>query len=77
MRHPGGWSLKATPAVVTISTGRAVSHTILGTISATFVVSMKLGNPPEEWSKSILATAKEKCQLRRNLPPKVPSMDIT
>ncbi|KAG1147980.1 hypothetical protein G6F37_002270 [Rhizopus arrhizus] len=42
MRPPSGWSLKGKPDVTVTPTGRAVSHTVLGAISAKFVVSMEL-----------------------------------
>lgn len=42
MRPPNGWLLKGKPAVTDIPTDRAVSHTVLSTITAKFVVSMEL-----------------------------------
>ncbi|KAG1328514.1 hypothetical protein G6F62_008114 [Rhizopus arrhizus] len=45
MRPPGGWSGKGTPVIVTTPSTRAISHTILGAISANFVVAMELRNP--------------------------------
>jgi hypothetical protein len=42
MRPSGGWSLKGTPAIVEIPSTKEVSYTILGAISAKFVVSMEL-----------------------------------
>ncbi|KAI9253617.1 hypothetical protein BY458DRAFT_462534, partial [Sporodiniella umbellata] len=42
MRPPGGWSIKGTPALVITPTTRAVSRTVLGAISAKYVVSMEL-----------------------------------
>lgn len=53
MRPPSGWSLKGTPAIVITPSNKAVSHTILGAISAKFVVSMDLRNPQEHSSKKI------------------------
>ena len=53
MRPSGGWSEKGTPAIVTTPSTRAISHTVLGAISARFVMSMELRNPQEEWSKRI------------------------
>ncbi|KAG1048041.1 hypothetical protein G6F43_009546 [Rhizopus delemar] len=53
MRPSGGWSEKGTPAIVTTPSTRAISHTVLGVISARFIVSMELRNPQEEWSKRI------------------------
>ncbi|KAI8638013.1 hypothetical protein BD408DRAFT_36486 [Parasitella parasitica] len=52
-RPPSGWSLKGKPAVTDTPTGRAVSHTVLGAITAKFVVSIELRNPQEETSKRI------------------------
>lgn len=45
MRPPSGWSLKGKPAVTAIPTSRAVSHTVLGAITAKFAVAMELRNP--------------------------------
>lgn len=45
MRPPGGWSEKGTPAIVTTPSTRGVSHTVLGAITAKFIVSMELRNP--------------------------------
>jgi hypothetical protein len=53
MRPSGGWSEKGTPVIVTTPSTRVISHTVLGAISARFVVSMELRNPQEEWSKRI------------------------
>ncbi|EIE85106.1 hypothetical protein RO3G_09816 [Rhizopus delemar RA 99-880] len=53
MRPSGGWSEKGTPAIVTTPSTRAISHTVLGAISARFIVSMELRSPQEEWSKRI------------------------
>lgn len=44
MRPPGGWSAKGTPAITTTHSTKAVSHAVLGAISAKFVVSMELRN---------------------------------
>lgn len=53
MRPPGGWSIKGTPAIVITPTTRAVSHTVLGAISAKYVVSMELRNPQEHTFKRL------------------------
>lgn len=53
MRPSGRWAEKGKPAIVTTLSTRAVSHTILGSISSKFVVSMEFRNPQEEWSKRI------------------------
>ncbi|KAG1206990.1 hypothetical protein G6F35_011095 [Rhizopus arrhizus] len=53
MRLPGGWSAKGTPAITTTPSTRAVSHTVLGAISAKYVVSMELRNPQEHSSKRL------------------------
>lgn len=53
MWPPSGWSLKGKPDVTATPTRRDVSHTVLGAISAKFVVSMELHNPAEEHSKRI------------------------
>lgn len=45
MRPPSGWSLKGKPAIAATPTGRAVSHTVLGAITAKFAVAMELRNP--------------------------------
>jgi hypothetical protein len=42
MRPPSEWALKGKPAVAETSTGRAVSHTVLGAITAKFVVSIEV-----------------------------------
>ncbi|KAG0761020.1 hypothetical protein G6F16_008111 [Rhizopus arrhizus] len=52
-RPPGGWSIKGTPAIVITPTTRAVSHTVLGAISAKYVVSMELRNPQEHTFKRL------------------------
>lgn len=44
-------SVKGTPAITTIPTTKALSHTVLGAISTKFVVAIKLYNPQEERSK--------------------------
>ena len=41
MRPPSEWALKGKSAVAETPTGRAVSHTVLGAITAKFVVSKK------------------------------------
>src|SRR6478735_3172007 len=51
MRPPGGWSLKGTPAIVETPSTMTAPHTILGAISAKFVVSMELRKPQENWAK--------------------------
>ncbi|KAG1056191.1 hypothetical protein G6F43_001897 [Rhizopus delemar] len=53
MRPPSGWSLKGKSAVTAAPTGRVVSHTVLGAITAKFVVSTVHRNPQEECSKRI------------------------
>ncbi|CAO3698202.1 unnamed protein product [Rhizopus stolonifer] len=52
MRPPSGWSLKGKPAITATPTSRAVSHTVLGAITAKFVVAMEFRNP-QETSKRI------------------------
>ena len=79
-RPPGGWSIKGTPAIVITPTTRAVSHTVLGAISAKYVVSMELQNPQEHTFKKLkidLVIAKEKHhQNQRSLPLKELSLAI-
>ncbi|KAG1463216.1 hypothetical protein G6F56_005333 [Rhizopus delemar] len=79
-RPPGGWSIKGTPAIVTTPTTRAVSHTVLGAISAKYVVPMELQNPQEHTFKRLkidLVIAKEKHhQNQRSLPLKELSLAI-
>ncbi|KAG2211168.1 hypothetical protein INT47_006287 [Mucor saturninus] len=53
MRPPGGWSAKGTPVIVTTPSNRAESHTILGAVSAKYVVSMELRNPQEHSFKKL------------------------
>jgi hypothetical protein len=53
MRPPGGWSAKGTPAIVTTPSNRAESHTILGAVSAKYVVSMELRNLQEHSFKKL------------------------
>ncbi|KAG1472684.1 hypothetical protein G6F56_001396 [Rhizopus delemar] len=58
-----GWSIKGTPAIVITPTTKAVLHTVLGAISAKYVVSMELQNPQEHTFKRLkidLVIAKEK-----------------
>ncbi|KAG1149121.1 hypothetical protein G6F37_000784 [Rhizopus arrhizus] len=71
MRPPNGWSLKGKSAVTVTPTGRAVSHTVLGAITAKFVVSMQLRNPQEECSKRIkidFDNRKRKAPVRTKKP---------
>ncbi|GAN06079.1 hypothetical protein MAM1_0111d05556 [Mucor ambiguus] len=53
IRPSGGWSFKGTPAIVTTLNTRAVSPTVLGALSAKYVVSMKLRNPQERSFKKL------------------------
>ncbi|CEG80005.1 hypothetical protein RMATCC62417_14402 [Rhizopus microsporus] len=53
MRPAGGWSTKGTPAIVITPSTRAVSHTVLGAVSAKYVVSMELWNPQEHSLKRL------------------------
>lgn len=67
MRPPSGWSLKGKPDVTATPTGRAVSHTVLGAISAKFVVSRNFVIPQKNTqneSKLTLLIAKEKHQVK-------------
>ncbi|KAG1157186.1 hypothetical protein G6F37_006929 [Rhizopus arrhizus] len=50
MRPPSEWAFKGKPAVAETPTGRAVSHTVLGAITAKFVVSKK--NDKEKFDAS-------------------------
>jgi hypothetical protein len=45
MRSPGGWSERGAPVIVTTLSTRTISHTILGAISAKFVMAMEFRNP--------------------------------
>lgn len=67
MRPPGGWSAKGTPAVTTTHSTRAVSHIVLGAISAKFVVSMELRNPQEHSTKRLNI---DHINLKRKAPSK-------
>jgi hypothetical protein len=51
MRPTGGRSERGTPVIVTTLSTRAILYTILGAISAKFVIAMELRNP--EASKRI------------------------
>ncbi|CEG76437.1 hypothetical protein RMATCC62417_11334 [Rhizopus microsporus] len=68
--------MKGTPAIVITPSTRAISHTVLGAISAKFVVSMELRNPREHSSKRIkieLGNRKRKTpskSKKKNLPIK-------
>lgn len=44
--------------------GRAVSYTILGAISAKYVISMELRNPQERWPKRIKVPTKKNPSLK-------------
>ncbi|EIE79863.1 hypothetical protein RO3G_04568 [Rhizopus delemar RA 99-880] len=71
MRPPSGWSLKGKPAVVATPTGRAVSHTVLGAISAKLVICMELRKPQEERTKRIkidFANHKRKAPAKTKKP---------
>lgn len=45
MRPSGGLSEKGTTAIITTSSTRAISYTILGTINAKFVMTLEPRNP--------------------------------
>ncbi|CEP17359.1 hypothetical protein [Parasitella parasitica] len=53
MRPPEGWSVKGTPAVVEAPITKAISHTVLGVISAKFVIAMELREPQKSISKRL------------------------
>ena len=79
MRRPtSGWTWKRKPAVVDTPTGKAVSYTVLGTITTKFVVFMELRNPPQEGSSKRIKIefsnrkrkppTQKKSQLQKTLP---------
>ncbi|KAG1048491.1 hypothetical protein G6F43_009119 [Rhizopus delemar] len=53
MRPLAGWSEKGKIAIVTTPSTRAITHIVLGAISAKFAISMELRNPQEEWPKRL------------------------
>lgn len=72
MRPPSGWSLKGKPAVTDTPTGRAVSHTVLGAITALsrqsllFLWNFEISNKkPQNESKLTLVIVKGNHQLKR------------
>lgn len=64
MRPSSEWSTKGTPEIAVSPSGRAVFYTILGAISAKYVVSMELRNPQERWLKRIKVPTKKKPSLK-------------
>ncbi|KAI9276218.1 hypothetical protein BY458DRAFT_506017 [Sporodiniella umbellata] len=71
MRPPGGCLLKVTPAIVEAPSIREISHTILGAISAKFVVSIELRKSQENWVKRI-KTDVNRCKERQQIALKGP-----
>lgn len=73
MRPTTARSTKGTPAIVTTPSARAVSHTILGVISAMGVVNIKIRVPN---SKPKKIKADEACKRKKNQLLKVLSLVI-
>jgi transposase len=70
MRRSRGWAARGSPAVITTPSARAVSHTIIGAISAFGVVNISLREPGNVKRRKVVGATKRKSPEDRISVPK-------
>lgn len=76
MRSPNARSIRGTPAIVETPTTRAITHTILGAITANDIIAIEIREPPQNLKKRKLMEAGKERSLQRKRCLRELSLDI-